>query len=370
MLDQLGDEVSALGSHLLFVYGKGSIKQSGLHRRIIEQLKNSKIACTEYGNVPANPRLSDCRKGIETARRAAVDAILAVGGGSVIDTAKAIAAGVGVEHDVWKFFSGKKTVRSALPLLTVPTVAGSGSEINHAMVLTHDKLGHKFGFAHRHLYPRTCIADPDLTTTVSPEQTAGGGVDILCHCLEPYMTTRAGNVDLQCGLLDQICATVVNAIPAAMEQPDAYSPRAALLWSAMLAMSPATTAGLGRVYHTLHLLEHGLSAHHDIAHGTGLAALLPGWFRYHQEEWHERIGRWGGSVFSLPRSSGVDQAEAALNELTRFLYAVGCPTSLSQLGVDQMDLGLLAEHAAAANRVRPIPGFDLNKAREMLDCCW
>ncbi len=369
MLDQLGEEVAALGSHLLLVYGRQSCKRSGLHLQITKQLKSSGIRYAEYGNVPPNPRLSDCTAGIEIARQAAVDAVLAVGGGSVIDTAKGIAAGVGVQHEIWKFFTGKKTVRSALPLLTVPTVAGSGSEINHAMVLSHDRLGHKFGFAHRLLYPRTCIADPALTATVPAHQTAGGGVDTLCHCLEPYMTTTAEGIDLQRGLLEHICVTVVNTLPAALSRPNSYSHRAALLWSAMMAMTPTAMAGLGRVYHSLHLLEHGLSARYGIAHGIGLAALLPGWLRYHQSEWGERIGRWGGRVFSFACSSDTEQTERTITELKNFLDSIGCPTSLAQLGIETKQLDSLARHAEAANRVRPIGGFDRAAAYDMLSCC-
>lgn len=369
MLAQLGEEVSALGSHLLFVYGRQSIKRSRLYLQIKEQLEESPVRYTEYGNVPPNPRLSDCTGGIETARQAGVDAVLAVGGGSVIDTAKGIAAGVGVQHELWKFFTGRKTVHSALPLLTVPTMAGSGSEVNHAMVLTHDQLGRKFGFAHRLLYPQTCIADPDFTATVPAEQTAGGGIDTLCHCLEPYLTTQADGIDLQRGLLEQICATVVHSVPHALLQPKSYPHRAALLWSAMMAMSPTAAAGLGRVGHTLHLLEHGLSARYDIAHGIGLAALLPGWLRYHQSEWGESIGRWGRRVFSIGCASDTEQIERTIAELQNFLDSIGCPTSLARLGIGKKQLDSLADHAEAANRVRPLAGFDRNTAYDMLRCC-
>jgi len=370
MLDQLGKEVAALGSHALVVYGKQSLKKNGLHQQIIEHLENGGITYTELGDVPPNPLLSDCKRGIEAARRGAVDVIVAIGGGSVIDIAKSIAAGTKVQHDVWKFFTGKKTIRSALPVLTVPTVAGSGSEVNHAMVLTHDTRGQKFGFAHRFLYPQTCIADPELTVTVPAHQTVSGAIDTLCHCLEPYMTTQSAGIEMQLGLLEQVCASVVASVPAAIQYPEAYPHRAALLWSAMLAMTPTATAGLGRVYHTLHLLEHGLSARQNIAHGIGLAALLPGWLRYHRDEWEDRIGRWGNRVFSIKESPLPGQADSTIIELVHFLDAIGCPASLSQLGVDRKEIDFLVDHAMAASQVRPSPGFNRNKAHEMLDCCW
>ena len=248
-------------------------------------------------------------------------------------------------------------------------MAGSGSEVNHAMVLTHDELGHKFGFAHRLLYPRTCIAAPELTVTVPPDLTAGGGVDTLCHCLEPYMTAQSYGVDMMRGLLEHICATVVNTVPASMEHPESYHYRATLLWSAMLAMTPAATAGLGRVYHTLHLLEHGLSAGQNISHGIGLAALLPGWLRYHQDVWEDRIGRWGNRIFSIAHSTSTSQADATIAKLIHFLEAIGCPTSLTQLDIDQKGIEFLADHAEAASRVRPLPGFNRDKALAILECC-
>ena len=369
-LDKLGTEMRTVGCRPLFVYGRESIRQSRLYERVIEQLETVGISCTEFGGVCPNPLLSTARQGSAAARAASCDSILAVGGGSVIDTAKAIAAGTGVSHDIWKFFSGRKTVRSSLPLVTVPTVAGSGSEINHAMVLTHDELGCKFGFAHRLLYPRVCLADPSLTATVSAEQTAYGAVDALSHCLEPYLSSEADGVDFQYTHLENICRSIVATTPRCITNPESYSDRSALLWLSMLAMSPAATAGLGRVYHSLHTLEHGLSARYGIAHGAGLAALLPGWLRCHQQRWGKRIGRWGAQVFSIEQGSAEGSSAAVIAELTRYLDSLRCPVSLSQLGIPRDELPLIASHAGAQTRVRAIPGLEQERALAMLESCW
>lgn len=369
-LQRLGKELSNIGCRPLFVYGGTSIRESGLYDLIKAQLTEAGVACTEFGGVEPNPRISIARQGISTARAAACDSILAVGGGSVIDTAKAIGAGTSVNHDIWKFFTGKKTVRSSLPLVTVPTIAGSGSEINHGMVLTHDDLGYKFGFAHRLLYPQVCLADPSLSSTVSAEQTAFGAVDTLSHCIEPYMSSEGDGIGFQFTHLENICRSMLATAPLCMDHPDSYSGRAAMLWLSMTAMSPAATAGLGRVYHSLHALEHGLSARYGIAHGAGLAALLPGWLGCHQQRWEERIGRWGAQVFSMKKGSAIGQAAAVIAELTRYLDSLGCPVSLSQLGIPREELPLIAQHAEAQTGVRAIPGLDRDRALAILESCW
>ena len=358
VLDQLGHELSSLGSHVLFVYGQASIKKTGLYERITGILENSGIGYTEFGGIHPNPLLSTVREGITAARESGCEAILAVGGGSVIDSGKAISAGVLVEHDIWKFFTGKKTVAQALPLLSIPTVAGSGSEINHGMVLTNDELRLKFGFAHRHLYPRVCIADPSLTCSVTAEQTGYGCVDALCHSLEPYLTTRAVGIEFQKRYLENCARTIIQAARGCIDSPDSYDHRASMLWSSMMAMSPLSTAGVGRVHHSLHVIEHGLSALHNIPHGAGLAALLIGWLNYHLKQWENSISGWGEEVFGVAGDSLPQKAEATIESLKRLLISLGCPTCLDDLGLTEKDIGPIAAHAREQLRVRRIPGVD------------
>jgi alcohol dehydrogenase YqhD (iron-dependent ADH family) len=369
-IDKLGTEMRAVGCRPLFVFGNGSIRENRLYDRVIEQLGTVGINAAEFGGVRPNPLLSTVRQGIAAARAASCDSILAVGGGSVIDTAKAIAAGVAVNHDIWKFFTGGKTVRSSLPLVTVPTVAGSGSEINHGMVLTHDERGHKFGFAHRLLYPQVCLAVPSLTATVPAKQTAYGAVDALSHCLEPYLSSEAEEVDFQFAHLENICRSIVTKAPRCINQPDCYSDRSAMLWLSMMAMSPAATAGLGRVYHSLHTLEHGLSARYNIAHGAGLAALLPGWLRYNQVKWGKRICRWGEQVLCMDQQSAAGSSEAVITGVTRYLDSLGCPVTLSQLAIPRNEIPLLADHVEAQTGVRAIPGLEREQALAILESCW
>ncbi len=370
VLDRLGDELSQLGSRVLFVYGRKAIKAIGLYDRIKNSLNDSGIDFIEFGEIRPNPLLSDVHRGIDAAAQAGCHSVLAVGGGSVIDTAKAVAAGVGVNHDVWKFFNGRKSVSKMLPLLTVPTIAGSGSEVNHGMVLTNDDLQLKFGFAHRKLYPETCLADPAITFSVPEGLTACGCVDVLCHCLEPYLTTEATGISLQRGFLENIAKTVMESSSGCIKDPESYDHRAAMLWSSMLATSSLASAGLGKLYFSLHALEHGISALHDVSHGIGLSALLPGWLTYHRNIYAERIAAFGEQLFNLQGSSTEKKVEATIAELKQFLLSIGCPTSLSAIKLSAADLGRIAAHTLEQSRIWRLPGLDEKKVADILFCCF
>ena len=358
VIDRLGQELSVLGNHVLFVYGQDSIKKTGLYTRVKKILENSGISYTEFGGIQPNPLLSTVRQAVTVAREAGCDAVLAVGGGSVIDSGKAICAGALVNHDIWKFFTGKKSVSSALPLLSVPTMAGSGSEINHGMVLTHDDLKLKFGFAHRRLYPRVCIADPSLTHSVAYKQTGYGCVDAICHCLEPYISTQATGIDFQKRFMENTARSIIEATRGCLDSAESHNHRASMLWSTMMAMSPIATAGIGRIYHSLHVLEHGLSAIHTIPHGAGLAALLTGWLNYHLDQWGETISEWGQEVFGVVGDTIPQRAETTIRELNRLLVSLGCPVSLADIGLTENDIGPVAAHAVEQLLVRRIPGLD------------
>ena len=369
VLESAGKEVAQLGRRVLLVRGRSSLRENGTHRRLIDTLVGSNLELFELAGVRPNPLLSDVRTGIEKVREHACDVVVGIGGGSVIDTAKAIATGAGVQHDVWKFFTGKKSVRSRLPLVTIPTIAGSGSEINHGLVLTNDEELLKFGFGHRLLIPDVCIADPELSCTVPPLLTAAGGVDILCHCLEPYLTTKADGIAFQRGLIETISRTVVETVPACINTPHSLESRSTMLWCAMAAMSGYPTSGLGKIFYSLHAIEHGLSAHTDIAHGHGLAALLPGWLDYHRADYGDRICEWGARVFGIDRptrESGVDDTIAAVQS---FLTSVGCAPSLTEICFSKESLDNVVDHALAQARIWRLKDFSRKSVRAMLGHC-
>ena len=186
----IGNETLLFGDNVLLVFGSGSIKKNGLYDRVTQSLQKAGATITEHGGVQSNPILSHVHAGIQLAKENKCNVVCAVGGGSVIDEAKAICAGATVQHDVWKFFTGKKSVKSPLPLTTVLTLAASASEMNSGMVITNDSTTQKFGFANKQLYPKTSILDPSLTFSVPADYTAYGAVDAIAHVLEFYFTTE------------------------------------------------------------------------------------------------------------------------------------------------------------------------------------
>ncbi|HNC99780.1 MAG TPA: iron-containing alcohol dehydrogenase, partial [Myxococcota bacterium] len=183
-LPKIGAETAAWGRKVLLVSGQASLKRSGLHAQITHSLREAGLEIVEFSGARPNPLLSHARTGIALAKAEQIEVIVAAGGGSVLDTAKAIGAGAVVEHDVWKFFTGKKGIKGTLPVLTLPTLAASGSEMNSGMVLTNEETQEKFGFGHRLLFPKVSILDPQTTCTVPPDYTAYGAVDALSHALE------------------------------------------------------------------------------------------------------------------------------------------------------------------------------------------
>ena len=234
------------------------------------------------------------------------------------------------------------------------------------MVVTHDDYTRKFGFAHRHLYPRVCIADPSLLFTVPQDQTSYGCVDALCHCLEPYLTTQTVGIDFQRRFLENTATSLIEATRGCLEHPGSFSHRSALLWNSMMAMSPISTAGLGRVYHSLHVLEHGVSALHEIPHGAGLAALLTSWLTCHLQEFSASMSRWGERVFGIIGLTDNDTSAATVDAMRNVLDSLDVPLSLGDFGLAEKDLGALVSHAAAQLKVRRIPGLDEARIVEIL----
>ncbi|WP_028583179.1 iron-containing alcohol dehydrogenase [Desulfogranum mediterraneum] len=352
-LAAIGSETRLLGKRALLVYGQESLRASGTLAQIKGHLHQAGVSCAEFGGIQANPLLSKVRQGILKVRAEEIEVIIGAGGGSVIDTAKAIAAGSMVAHDVWKFFTGKKSVRATLPLLAVSTLPGSGSEMNHGMVLTHDQSREKFGFGHRLLHPQTAILDPELTFSLPAEQTAYGAVDAICHILEFYLSTQDPDTPVQDRLMEGLINNGMEACERCLADPCDYEARASLMWTACLALNGLTAAGLGRIEMVMHLLEHSLSGLYDTPHGAGLAALLPGWLHHFARSRPERLAQLGAGLF--PRSGTGDDRERRLNHCIEaflgWLEAIQVPTSLEALQIPSQDHPRIAAHTSGLAKV-------------------
>ena len=351
-LCHLGSEAEKIGKRVLLVSGRQSARINGVYARCLDSLSQNGLTCVEFTGVQPNPTLAKTRVGIELAKAEKVELICGVGGGSVLDTAKAIAAGCCANHDVWKFFTGKKSIRSALPVVCVSTMAASGSETNAGMVLTHEEKKQKLGFANRLLFPAVSLMDPETTYSVSSYQTACGVIDTVSHLLEAWCSLPEEGCSLQEGLLAGIAGVMVEAGKEALTRPNSYKARATLMWAASLALNGIVTAGAGKLSFPVHLLEHSLSALYGISHGEGLAAMLPGWFRYcaqNRTEMAIRIERFFRVLFAERLSGNI--RETGLSAWIDWMRELNLPTSLSEIHVQPADINVICQNALLAARI-------------------
>lgn len=295
VIARIGGEVSRCGKKVLLVYGRGSIKRNGIYDQVIASLNEANLSIVEFPGAKSNPVLSHVLKGIELARRENIDAILAVGGGSVIDTAKTIAVGVRADpgEDLWEFFTFKKKIRGAIPILTVVTVSASASEMNPTAVITKEEGAQKLTIISPFIQPRSSVLDPTVLYSLAPEYSAYSAVDIITHMLEGYFNNREPESPLQDRLVEGIMKTVMESTEIVLKDPQNYNARANMMWSATLAFNGLTTAGIGFVSFPAHMMGHSLSAFYDIAHGAGLSITLPGWMNYAMPKNPSKFARLG-----------------------------------------------------------------------------
>ena len=344
-LTHLHDEAARYGSRVLLVYGGGSIKRTGVYDQVMAQLAGMQV--WELGGVQPNPRLSLVRDGIALCREHAIELVLAVGGGSAIDTAKAVANGACYDGDVWDLFDGKGGNTEVLPLGTVVTIPAAGSEMSDSCVITREEDLCKRGRNTPLNFPKFSILNPEFTYTLPPFQTACGAVDIMAHMMERYFT-RVTHVELIDRMTEGALKTVVNNAPIVMREPENYDARAEIMWAGCLAHN--TLFQTGRVGDwASHKLEHELSALYDIAHGAGLAIVFPAWMKYALAHGGEaKLAQFGHRVFDVP-DSGDDAADAAegIRRLEAFYRALGLTTTLRENGIGDADFGRMAGRAVA-----------------------
>lgn len=361
--DRTGAEMAACGwHHALVVYGQGSVVRTGTLDRVLASLEAAGLAHTEFAGARPNPEVSHVREGIELARSAGADVVLGLGGGSAIDTAKAISAGVPYAGDVWDLFAGKAPVvaEGKPDVACVLTIPAAGSESSSSSVISNDELGLKRGLTHPLHRPVLAVMDPELTFTLPPYQTAAGVTDMIAHLIERYFSA-AGPVPVSDQMACGIVRSLVEEAPRALADPEDYDARANIMWAGTLAHNGI--AGLGRASTPdgrpggweSHGMEHELSAHDpSITHGAGLAVIVPAWLRYVWRERPERILSFGRDVFGIepvdPEADGVeasseeavaDAALATIDELQGFFCSMGMPRTLGELGVTADDIPAL-----------------------------
>jgi hypothetical protein len=319
------------GTRVLVHYGGGSARRSGLLDRTFNTLREAGISFVELGGVVPNPLLSKVNEGIDLCRREQVDFILAVGGGSVIDSAKAIGYGVGYDGDVWDFWAGKATPQACLPIGVILTIPAAGSEMSNSCVITRDEGLLKRGINSDLCRCRFCIMNPELTYTLPPYQTAAGATDIMMHTMERYFS-KYEDMTLTDAIAEALLRTVKDCVFEVLANPEDYRHRAQIMWAGSLAHNDLTECGLEKDFAT-HRLEHELSAVYGVTHGAGLAALWGSWARYVMPKHVSRFVQFAVNVMGVANDFAHPEATAlkGIEAIERFYRAIGMPTSIGEL---------------------------------------
>lgn len=337
--NNVGNYVSKFGgSKVLIHYGAGSVVRSGLLDRIKSSLDSEGIAYIELGGVKPNPRDTLVYEGIDLSRKENIDFILAVGGGSVIDSAKAMGLGVKYNGDFWDFYSQNKPVEDALKIGTVLTIPAAGSEGSSGSVITKEDGKLKWDAMGDVLRPSFSIMNPELTMTLPSYQTACGITDIMAHVLERYFTNTT-DVEITDRLCEAVLLTMVKEGPKAIANPNDYGARSNIMWSGMIAHN--NTVGVGRQQDwSSHMMEHELSALYDVAHGAGLAVIFPAWMKYVMKHDINRFAQLAVRVWNVSMDFANPEATAreGINRFENFLSSIGMPINFEQLGAKEEDI--------------------------------
>ena len=329
---KIGELVAACGAKKVLIhYGGGSAQRSGLLDVVREQLRDAGIAFCELGGVVPNPLLSKVREGIDLCRREGVDFILAVGGGSVIDSSKAIGYGVPYDGDVWDFWAGKAVPKQCLPIGVVLTIPAAGSEMSSSCVITADEGLLKRGINSDLCRCRFAVMNPERTFTLPPYQTAAGATDIMMHTMERYFS-KYEDMTLTDSISEALLRTVKDSALVVMRNPEDYRHRAQIMWAGSLAHNDLTECGTEKDFAT-HRLEHELSALFGVTHGAGLAAIWPSWARYVKDKHLSRFVQFAVNVMGVPNdfSHPEETAERGICAVEEFYRQIGMPTSIHEL---------------------------------------
>ena len=351
---QTGRECARFAKKVLLHYGGGSIRKSGLYDRVRASLQDAGVAFIDLAGVKPNPRLSLVQEGIRICRENKIDFVLAVGGGSVIDSAKAIAIGVPYKGDVWDFYTKKVPVTEALPVGVVLTIPAAGSESSNGSVITNEQGMFKKDAGAECMRPQFAIMNPELTFTLPPYQTACGAADIMAHVMERYFT-RVPAVDFTDRLCEATLRTIIENVPVALAQPDDYDARAEIMWAGTIAHNDLLSTGRVGDWGS-HMIEHELSGIYDVAHGAGLAVVFPAWMKHVYKNDVNRFARFASRVWGVePRFDWPERtALEGIGRTKSFFRDIGLPTTFSELGIrdDRME-----EMARKATEKGPVGNF-------------
>ena len=347
-LECLPELLAPFGKKVLMVYGGGSIRRTGLYDKVKALLAGYHVF--ELGGVEPNPKITSVREGVSICKKEKVDVVLAVGGGSTIDAAKVMAGGACYEGDPWDLVVDNSKIGRVLPIVTVLTLAATGSEMNKNAVISNMETNEKLGTSSHDFIPQASICDPEYLFTLPASQTAAGTADIMSHIFEQYFQkeTRAFVSDR---FAESLLKTCIKYCPIALQEPDNYEARANLMWASTQALNSLLSCGKGGAW-TCHPIEHELSAYYDITHGVGLAIVTPRWMRYIlNDKTVDKFCEYGRNVWNITEEDAYQCANLAIDKTEQFFKDCGIPMTLTEIGIDESRLELMAEDTIKYNNL-------------------
>lgn len=355
----IGKEIAQFGlKKVLILAGGGSVRNNGVHAQVCSSLDRSGIQYVEQWGVQANPTLEHARKVVQFARDEAVDGIIALGGGSVIDEAKSVAAGYYL-NDLWAAFTRAEPITRALPLFTVLTLSGTGSEMNINAVLTNEAEKKKWAIYSTLVAPRFSIIDPTVQSTLPWHQTVNGAIDAMAHTMEFYSVGRDEEMTL--ALDESIFQTVIQSLDRLQADSQDYNARASIAWASTLALNGISGAGLNGGEWACHRIEHGISAiHPEVAHGAGLAVVIPAWISMVSGTNPKLFERWARNVWQS------DTISDAIEKMKAKQKSWGAPTTLRELGVGEHEIPAIAENALLVGQIGVLKQFTQDDIIDLL----
>lgn len=341
-INTLPELIKPFGKKVLLTYGGGSIKRNGIYDKIKELLSDCEIF--ELSGIEPNPKIESVREGVKICKEKNVEVVLAVGGGSVIDASKVIAAGANYEGDAWDLVEDSRKIGAVLPIVTILTLAATGSEMNKNAVISNMATNEKLGTSSHRFKPMASICDPEYLFTLPVMQTAAGTADIMSHVFEQYFQ-KTETAYITDRFAEGILKTCIKYCPIALKEPDNYEARANLMWASTQGLNGIASAGKGGAW-TCHPIEHELSAFYDITHGVGLAIVTPRWMRYIlNDSTVEKFAEYARNVWDSREEDVWKAANYGIDATEEFFRDCGIPMRLSEVGIDESKFEVMAEDA-------------------------
>jgi alcohol dehydrogenase YqhD (iron-dependent ADH family) len=369
VVDQLCNETILYGNKALIIIGQGSVKRSGLYARVLSLLNICGMRHVTYEGIKSNPVVQDAEEATKLAKAENVELIIAIGGGSVIDTAKAVAMGFYVDHPVWDFYLQKAAQPTqALPLINILTLAATGTEMNSATVLQDDTSGMKKGYSAPCLFPKVSFLDPSFTTSVPLNYTAYGVSDLISHALEQFF--GKGESPLSDLYTASVIKLAIEYGEKIMQEPDNFEYRSQIMWLATNALNGTLKAGKNSGDWGVHGLEHTLSVLYDIPHGAGLSIVYPAWLKFHQTKINNKLVFLAKEVFGLVEKNEEKAASIFIEELEKFFKKIKTPIRLQEVEISKSDTGKIVNNFNLNKVSGSVYPLDEKSYTEILGLMW